>query len=121
MGLENEDLIDPRKVFVYEFINQPAGKSMVKEIIGDPTTGFQFDLFTDSALHLYNEATHGYSARMGSRERDYLNIFILKGENDKYAGLMIENINGARYVDIRYCPFCGRKIYDNDIKRKKNE
>ena len=28
---------------------------MVKEIIGDPTTGFQFDLFTDSALHLYNE------------------------------------------------------------------
>ena len=56
MGLENEDLIDPRKVFVYEFINQPAGKSMVKEIIGDPTTGFQFDLFTDSALHLYNEA-----------------------------------------------------------------
>lgn len=29
--------------------------------------------------------------------------------------------NGARYVDIRYCPFCGRKIYDNDIKRKKNE
>lgn len=56
MGLENEDLIDPRKVFVYEFINQPAGKSIVKEIIGDPTTGFQFDLFTDSALHLYNEA-----------------------------------------------------------------
>lgn len=56
MGLETEDLIDPRKLYVYEFINQPAGKSFVKEIVGDPTTGFQFDLFTDSALHLYNEA-----------------------------------------------------------------
>lgn len=57
--------------------------------------------------------TYGYSSRMGSRERDYLNIYILKGENDKYAGLMVENINGARYVDIRYCPFCGRKLSDN--------
>lgn len=65
--------------------------------------------------------THGYSSRMRSKERDYLNIFILKGEKDKYAGLMVENINGARYVDIKYCPFCGRKIYDNDIKRTNNE
>ena len=41
---------------------------------------------------------------------DYLNLFILKGKNDKKAGLIIENINGARYIDINYCPFCGRKI-----------
>lgn len=85
------------------------------------------DKYYKGAIHgltIYTQdlkETHGYSAKMGSRERDYLNIFIIKGENDKYAGLMVENINGARYVDIRYCPFCGRKIYDNDIKRKKNE
>lgn len=77
---------------------------------------------TGKTIHTQEfKETHGYSSRMGSKGRDYLNIFILKGQNDIYAGLMIENLNGARYVDIRYCPFCGRKIYDNDIKRKKNE
>lgn len=65
--------------------------------------------------------TYGYSDRMGNRERDYLNVFILKGENDRYAGLMIENINGARYIDIKYCPFCGRKLYNNDIERKQGK
>lgn len=65
--------------------------------------------------------TYGYSTRMGSRERDYLNVFILKGESDKYAGLMIENINGARYIDIRYCPFCGRKISNESLLRGEKE
>ncbi len=56
MGLEKDDLMSPDKLFVYEFISQPNGKSIVKEIPGDTRTGFQFDLFTDSAMHLYNEA-----------------------------------------------------------------
>lgn len=56
LGLEREDLIDSERLFVYEFINQPDGKSIVKEIPGNSETGFQFDLFTDSAMHLYNEA-----------------------------------------------------------------
>lgn len=56
MGLEKEDLMSPDKLFVYEFVNQPNGKSIVKEIPGDSKAGFQFDLFTDSAMHLYNEA-----------------------------------------------------------------
>lgn len=48
---------------------------------------------------------------------DCLDVFILKGKKDKYAGLMIDNMNGARYIDIRYCPFCGRKLYKNVVKR----
>ena len=55
--LENADLIEPEKLFVYEFVMQPNGKSIVKRILGDKKTGFQFDAFTDSALHLYEEGT----------------------------------------------------------------
>ena len=56
-GLEKEDLISPEKLFVYEFVKQSNGKSIVKEIIGNERMGYQFDLFTASALHLYEEAT----------------------------------------------------------------
>lgn len=56
-NLEKEDLIEPERLFVYEFVNQPNGKSIVKEIKGNSKTGYQFDLFTDSAMHLYEEAT----------------------------------------------------------------
>ena len=54
--LEKEDLIKSENLFVYEFIFQPNGKSIVKEIIPDSRTGFQFGLFTKSAMELYNEA-----------------------------------------------------------------
>lgn len=69
------------------------------------------------AINTYNlKPTAGYTEpTIGV---DYLNIFILKGKEDKYAGLMIENINGARYIDIRYCPFCGRKLCNDDVKRE---
>lgn len=56
VGLEKEDLIDTEKLFVYEFISQPNGKSIVKEIKGDKEAGYQFDLFTGSAMRLYDEA-----------------------------------------------------------------
>lgn len=71
-------------------------------------------------IHTYNlNPTAGYiEPTIGM---DYLNIFILRGTGDKYAGLMIENINGTRYIDIRYCPFCGRKLYKYDIKRECNK
>lgn len=54
------------------------------------------------------KTTAGY--KMPDRYRDYLALFTLKGKNDKKAGLMIENINGCRYIDVNYCPFCGRKL-----------
>lgn len=58
--------------------------------------------------------TAGYSE---PTYKDYLEMFILKSKKDKYAGLMIDNLNGARYIDIRFCPFCGRKLYKSDVKR----
>lgn len=55
--LEKEDLLSPEKLFVYEFVNQSNGKSIVREIKADKEKGYQFDLFTDSAIHLYEEAS----------------------------------------------------------------
>lgn len=55
-NLEKEDLISPEKLFVYEFVNQSSGKSVVNEIKGNKKMGYQFDLFTASAMHLYEEA-----------------------------------------------------------------
>lgn len=54
-GLNEADLIKIDKLFVYEFVNQSNGKSIVKEIIPNEN-GYQFDLFTSSALQLYEEA-----------------------------------------------------------------
>ena len=56
------------------------------------------------------QETAGYNAPKD--KIDFLELFILKGKTDKKAGLMIYNENGARYIDIDYCPFCGRKLGD---------
>lgn len=54
--LEKEDLIEPDNLFVYEILNQPNGKSVVREVKGDRENGFQFDQFTKSAMKIYDEA-----------------------------------------------------------------
>lgn len=54
--------------------------------------------------------TAGY--QIPKNKTDILELFILKGKDDKKAGLMIYNENGARYIDINYCPMCGRKLGD---------
>lgn len=54
--IEMEDLILSEDLFVYEFVLQANGKSIVEEIIPDPKTGFKFELFTKSAMDLYYEA-----------------------------------------------------------------
>lgn len=54
--LQEEDLVQPDNLFVYEFVFQSDGKSVVKEVDADPKMGFQFDLFTKSAMDLYEEA-----------------------------------------------------------------
>lgn len=41
---------------------------------------------------------------------DFLEMFILKLKNDKKAGLMIDSGYGYRYIDINYCPMCGRRL-----------
>lgn len=36
--------------------------------------------------------------------------FILKGKKDKKAGLMMDNLETCYYIDINYCPMCGKKL-----------
>lgn len=45
-----------------------------------------------------------------SRDTSFLEMIIIKSRNDKKAGLMINTGCGYRYIDIDYCPFCGRRI-----------
>lgn len=56
LNLEENDVVDPEDLFVYEFVIQSNGKSIVREIPFHESMGYQFDLFTNSALKLYNEA-----------------------------------------------------------------
>lgn len=55
--------------------------------------------------------TAGYEAP--KNKNDFLEMFILKGKRDKRAGLMIDSGCGFRYIDINYCPMCGRKLGDD--------
>lgn len=57
LNLEESDLVCADNLCVYEFVNKENGKSMVREVPFNDKLGYQFDLFTDSALKLYNEAT----------------------------------------------------------------
>lgn len=56
IGVESSDLISSKNLFVYEFLKQENGKSVVEERKFHKGLGYQFDLFTDSALEIYNEA-----------------------------------------------------------------
>lgn len=57
LHLEESDLVCADNLCVYEFVNKENGKSVVREVPFNDKLGYQFDLFTDSALKLYNEAT----------------------------------------------------------------
>lgn len=36
--------------------------------------------------------------------------FILKCKKDKKAGLMMDSLETCYYIDINYCPMCGKKL-----------
>ena len=36
--------------------------------------------------------------------------FILKGKKDEKASLMLESYKGCSYIDINYCPLCGKRL-----------
>ncbi len=52
--------------------------------------------------------TAGYE-RNSKDKYPLLELSIHKGI-DEEAALMIENNFGIRYVNVNYCPFCGRKL-----------
>ena len=88
-----------------------------RDILVCPYCSEKNDGIRGKTIRTYNlKPTSGY--KCPSNYSDYLSIFILKGKKDKYASLMIENIFGTRYVDIRFCPFCGRRLQKNAVKRK---
>ena len=46
--------------------------------------------------------------------------FILKCKADKKAGLMIDNREGYFYININYCPMCGKKLGEWNNGRNNN-
>lgn len=58
VNLHEEDLLKSKNVSVYQFINKANGKSEVKELEFRkvPYTGYDFSLFTQNSIDLYEEA-----------------------------------------------------------------
>ena len=58
ISLEKEDLLNSFKMHVYQFINQGDGTSIVEELPFRkvPCTGYDFSLFNDSTMNLFEEA-----------------------------------------------------------------
>ena len=69
------------------------------EISGKPIFQYEF------------KKTAGYEPP--EKINDFLEMFILKGKNDKKAGLMVDTGYGYRYIDIRHCPFCRKEVIMN--------
>lgn len=66
--VEESDLLHSRDIHVYQFLNEPDGKSIVKELEFKqiPFTGFDFSLFNDNVTNLFEEA----KAAMGLEDED---------------------------------------------------
>lgn len=54
--VDKTDLIKIEDLYVYEFVQTESGQCEVHEKIFNSKYGYQFDLFTQSALTIYNEA-----------------------------------------------------------------
>lgn len=57
LNLTEEDLLNKdKRVNVYQFTNQEDGTSIVEELKFDKYTGYNFDMFTETVINLYNES-----------------------------------------------------------------
>lgn len=56
LELEQEDLLIGKEVNVYQFKNIGNGQSVVEPIDYERGIGYEFDMFTDSVIRLYNES-----------------------------------------------------------------
>lgn len=57
LGLDEMDILDTEKLYVYSFEALDNGKCLVKEIKPTKESGYQFDLFMNSNLKIYKEIT----------------------------------------------------------------
>ncbi len=58
IAVEKEDFLISEDIHVYQFLNEDRGKSIVKELEFQktPCIGYDFRLFNDSTMHLFEEA-----------------------------------------------------------------
>ena len=58
ISIEKEDLLHSKNIHVYQFLNDEHGQSTVEELEFNkvPYTGFDFTLFNDSTMNLFEEA-----------------------------------------------------------------
>ncbi len=57
LDLSEEDLLNKdKKVNAYQFINQKDGTSIVQQLEFDSYTGYNFDMFTETVVNLYEES-----------------------------------------------------------------
>ena len=56
--IERDDLLNSDDIHVYQFVNDMQGKSIVEELEFKkvPCTGYDFSLFNDSTMNLFEEA-----------------------------------------------------------------
>lgn len=68
ISIEQEDLLKSKRIHVYQFINDGQGKSSVEELEFSkiPYTGYDFTLFNDSTMTLFEEA----KIAMGIKDED---------------------------------------------------
>ena len=66
--IEKEDLLVSENIHVYQFVNEEQGKSVVEELEfrKAPCTGYDFSLFNDSMMNLFEEA----KVAMGIEDED---------------------------------------------------
>ena len=66
--IEKEDLLVSENIHVYQFVNKEQGKSVVEELEfrKAPCTGYDFSLFNDSMMNLFEEA----KVAMGIEDED---------------------------------------------------
>ena len=95
---------------VVEIFGESVGCPFCKEHEKGEICGITIRDFNPTAGYRPQENFHMYKDGYDPRIFERLEIFLLKGENDKYPGLMINTISGARYIDIKYCPICGREL-----------
>ena len=66
--IEKEDLLVSENIHVYQFVNEEQGESVVEELEfrKAPCTGYDFSLFNDSMMNLFEEA----KVAMGIEDED---------------------------------------------------
>ena len=64
----------------------------------------------DNTISGENMKVNKTSALQARKHSENLEVFIMRNKADEYAGIMIGTYEGWHYIDINYCPMCGRKI-----------